>query len=448
MRIPNRYHVASGSFEAGKTQDRCLQAFLGTCVGVAIVDTVAGIGGLIHILLPEPIGLGSVSQPEKYATTAMPLFIKQLIDLGGARENMKAVVAGGALVEPLTSQDIHLDIGGRTVETVYSVLKEAGIAIDRSETGGFFTCSILLDMQSWECRIEPAGFDAVVDVAEVSSPTLPDIWRAIESIQPIPQVALKVLRIITEDAYDIDKVAEEVKKDQVISARTIKLCNSAMFAKRQEVASLDHALVYLGQEPFIKLVISAAVESYYNQCGNGYSLCRGGLYHHAIGTALVAETIAGLTNDTLPAIAYTAGLLHDIGKVVLDQYITSAYPLLYRGLHDNTADLIEVETKILGMDHTYAGGILAEKWSLPAPLIDAIRFHHRPEESRGDRPLTTVVYLADLLMCRFHSGLELERMRAHGLDDYLATLDLSTAQFQTLVDLIPQGVLEPAGGRN
>jgi putative nucleotidyltransferase with HDIG domain len=133
---------------------------------------------------------------------------------------------------------------------------------------------------------------------------------------------LKVLRIIDDGAYDIGKVADEVKKDQVISARTIQLCNSAMFTKRSDVVSLDHALVFLGQELFLKLVISAAVQSYYNQSGNGYSLCKGGLYHHAIGTAMIAEKIAATTGKAVPGVAYTAGLLHDIGKVVLDQYIT------------------------------------------------------------------------------------------------------------------------------
>jgi putative nucleotidyltransferase with HDIG domain len=439
----HRSNVASGSFEVGETQDRLLQAFLGTCVGVAIIDTVAGVGGLNHLLLPEPVSIGGTDQPEKYATTGMPLFIKQLMDRGATSKNMKAVVAGGALVGPLTPQDMNLDIGGRTAEKVYKALHGAGIAVERSETGGFFTCRIELDMKHWECRIEPFGFDAAATPIPESAPVISDIQQAIESIRPIPQVALKVLRIIQDGTYDIGKVAEEVKKDQVISARTIQLCNSAMFAKRHEVVSLDHALVFLGQELFIKLVISAAVQSYYHQSGNGYSLCKGGLYHHAIGTAMIAEKIVGLTKNIAPAVAYTAGLLHDIGKVVLDQYISAAYPMLYREFQNKTADLIGAETRILGMDHTRVGGLLAEKWSLPAPLVDVIRFHHQPEESHSDRSLTTIVYLADLLMSRFHSGLELERMGAAKLADRMASLELFPSHFQTLVDLIPKKVFAP-----
>jgi putative nucleotidyltransferase with HDIG domain len=239
-------------------------------------------------------------------------------------------------------------------------------------------------------------------------------------------------------------VAGEVKKDQVISARTIQLCNSAMFTKRHDVVSVDHALVFLGQDLFIKLVISAAVQSYFSQSGNGYSLCKGGLYHHAIGTAMIAEKIAAITEKALPGVAYTAGLLHDIGKVVLDQYITDAYPMLYREFQDRQSEIIDVETRVLGMDHTRVGEILAQKWSLPTPLANAIRFHHRPEENKHDHPLTTIVYLADLLMSRFHAGLELERMGTNHLADHLSQLDLASRKLYDLVDLIPEKVFKPA----
>lgn len=443
MGTPRKSHIASGAFEVGRTQSRLLQAYLGTCVGVAVFDATAGVGGLLHLLLPEPVSSYSKDQPEKYATTGVPLFLKALFELGATPENMQAVVAGGALVGPLSSMDMSLDIGGRTAEKVYLALHSHAIAVERSETGGFFTCCLELDMQHWQCDIQPAGFDAAGSSAAKPPPTPSDIQQVIESVRPIPQVALKVLRIIESSAYDIGKVAEEVKKDQVISAKTIQLCNSALFSKRQDVMSLDHALVYLGRDQFVKLVISAAVQSFYDQCGNGYSLCKGGLYHHAIGTAMIAERIGRLTHIAAPDVAYIAGLLHDIGKVVLDQYIVGAYPLLYREFQAQTVDLIEVETKVLGLDHTRAGGMLAEKWSLPAPLIDAIQFHHQPEESRSDKSLTTIIYLADLLMSRFHSGLELERMGAARLAERLASLNLSTSQFQTLVDIIPKKVFAP-----
>lgn len=445
MGVLRKEHVASGSFMTGVTQPRLLQAFLGTCVGVAIVDETAGIGGLIHLLLPEPINPHNVDCPEKYATTGMPMFVEQLVESGARPENMRAVIAGGALVGPLTSCDMNLDIGGRTVDTVMDVLRQKKIAVVASETGGFFTCTLELDMQRWQWDIRPAGFDVPGTQPGKPSPTASDIATAIESVRPIPQVALKVLRIMQKGDYDIGKIAEEVKTDQVISARTIQLCNSALFSKSRDVASLDHALVFLGRELFLKLVISAAVNSYYSQCGNGgYSLCKGGLYHHAVGTALIAEKIASATGKQEPAIAYTAGLLHDIGKVVLDHYIVGTYPMLYREFQDRQAELIDVENRVLSMDHPRTGELLAKQWSLPDGLTEAIRFHHDPEKSHGNRTLTTIVYLADLLMSRFHIGLELERMGTDNLADHLARLDLPATQFANLVDMIPLNVFQPA----
>ncbi|WP_319526399.1 HDOD domain-containing protein [uncultured Desulfosarcina sp.] len=445
MKTHRKDHVASGSFVAGGTQPRLLQAFLGTCVGVAIVDETAGIGGLIHLLLPEPINLQSVDCPHKYASTGIPIFIAELVELGAHPENMRAVVAGGALVGPLAPRDMNLDIGGRTADTVMDILRQKKIAVVASETGGFFTCTLELDMQNWRWHIRPAGFDVPATQPGMPSPAALDIAMAIESVRPIPQVALKVLRIMQEGEYDIGKIAEEVKTDQVISARTIQLCNSALFSKSREVCSLDHALVFLGQELFLKLVISAAVNSYYSQCGNGgYSLCKGGLYHHAVGTAMIAEKIAAMTGKQAPAVAYTAGLLHDIGKVVLDHYIAGTYPMLYREFQDRQAELIDVENRILSMDHPRTGEMLARQWSLPDGLTEAIRFHHDPEKSNGDRTLTTIVYLADLLMSRFHTGLELERLGTDNLTNHLSRLDLPANRFDSLVDLIPLEVLQPA----
>jgi len=444
MGMSRKYHVASGAFEVGGRQPRLLQAFLGTCVGVALFDRTAGVGGLIHLLLPEPPGSFTVDHPEKYASTGMPLFVNRLKTLGAVTENMSAVIAGGALVGPLTQQDINLDIGGRTVEKALEGLDAEGIEVVSSETGGFFTCCIELDMQTWACRIKPVGLDAEDTHAAAPSPSLGDIRQAIEAIRPVPQVALSVMRIIDTGSYDIGRIAEEVKKDQVISARTIQLCNSAMFAKRRDVASLDHALVFLGQELFLKLVISAAVESYYSQCGNGYSLCKGGLYHHAVGTAFVAEMIATITGKVEPPVAYTAGLMHDIGKVVLDQYITGTYPMLYREFQDRQSELIAAEKRILGMDHTHIGGILAKSWALPDQLTEVIQHHHHPEESVAFGALTTIVYLADLIMSRFHTGLELERMHTGNLMDHMDRLDLSSNRFGDLVDQVPPTVFEPA----
>ena len=169
----------------------------------------------------------------------------------------------------------------------------------------------------------------------------------------------------------------------------------------------------------------------------------GGIYHHANGTAIITEKLARLTQRVSPTLAYTGGLLHDIGKVVLDQYIGSALPFFYRELQ-NEVDFLELEKKHLGVNHMEVGSQLAEKWSFPESLVDTILHHHYPENGTQNPELTHMVYIADFLMSRFHAGLELEHINADKFVSRFERIGLSISQFQEIVDLIPIKIFEPS----
>jgi putative nucleotidyltransferase with HDIG domain len=432
-----RYHVTAGSYYVDNAKSIILHAYLGTCVAVVLYDTEAKIGGLIHLLLPEPISSDEAFHPGKYASTGFPIFLKALYDAGASPKKLKAWIAGGALVGPLENYDMELDIGGRTVERVMQFIADEKIQIEKSETGGFFTCRLSVNMQTWNCCIKPIGIDKLKTYINIKKPTVKKIDRAIRDLRPIPQVALKILRMINEDLYEIDDLAEEIRKDQVLSAKTLQLCNSAIFSSRKKIESLEHAVVMLGQHLLLKFVVSASLNNFFDQCGMGYSLCKGGIYHHAIGTAIIAEKLAGLTGKISPSLAYTAGLLHDIGKVVLDQYIYADFPLFYRQLNEERKNLIEVEKNELGIDHTEVGGDLAYSWSLPESLVETIRYHHKPENTVQNTELVHIVYLADLLMSRFNPCFELERLNAEPLASRLETIGFSIDSFPEIVDFIP-----------
>jgi putative nucleotidyltransferase with HDIG domain len=419
-----------------------LEAYLGTCVGVALYDPVAGVGGLIHLLLPEPANTDDSFQPEKYASTGFPPFVQALYDQGATADNLKACIAGGALVGPVNDSDFAMDIGGRTTERVMQLIKAEHIQVDKLETGGFFTCRLEIDLDTGNFVIEPAGSDKLAENVDVTVPEPREIGRAIKDLQPIPQIALKILRIIHSEDYEIQNISEEIRKDQVISAKTLQLCNSAIFASSKKIESLEHALVMLGQHLLLKLVISTSLNNFFNQIDMGYSLCKGGIYHHALGTAVIADQLATLTGQADSSVAYTAGLLHDIGKVALDQFIHSGFPLFYRECQQGEKNFSDVEKQLLGTDHTEVGAELALNWSFPESLIETIRHHHQPENATRHDSLVHTVYLADLLMSRFHTGLEMERLDTERLASRLAVIGLSMADFPKLIDQIPIKVLE------
>jgi len=437
-----RYYVPTGSYYIGKSTPLMLKASLGTCVGVVLFDPKNQVGGLIHLLLDKPPLHVDNQALTKYATTGLPIFFEALLALGASPKHLIAWVAGGALVGPLHKYDFEFDVGGRTTECVVNFLVEKQIRIKKSETGGFFTCSLNLNMQTWESTIEPIVFENITPKGhtQISSPD--EIKNSISNLLPIPQVALKILRLISEDDYDISLLGAEIKQDQVLSARTLKLCNSAFFKKRTKIETMNYALAYLGQKMLVKFIISSALNPFFDQTDMGYSLCKGGLYHHAVGTAIIAEKIAEKTGKANTSLAYTGGLLHDIGKVVLDQFIQGSLPLFYRQLFEEGQYSPEVEKNIFGIDHMETGNLLAQQWFFPESLKEVIKYHHMPEDAVHYKDLVHIIYLADLLMSRFNVGLEIERLNTGMLAQRLDKLELSIKSFQDIVDMIPAKALE------
>ncbi len=433
-----REHVPSGNFRAKKTTQIILQAFLGTCVGVALYDTIAQVGGIIHILLPEPPSTMVPEYPEKYASTGLPLFLDKLKKMGADVKNLKATVAGGALVGPVTYQDINLDIGGRSTEIVISILEKEKIEILETETGGFFTCTLELNMKTGTSAIKPAWHGKDCTDLNYSIPSKDEITEIIKKLQPIPQTALKILRMVQSEEYEIKAIADELSVDQVLSARTLRLCNSAMFSGRIEIETLNDAVILLGESILVQSIITAAVKSYYNQTGQtGYSLCKGGLFFHALGCAMTAEKIADTTKQVSPHKAYAAGLLHDIGKVVLDQYIAGVYPMFFRGINRDGSHSIDMEKQFFGATHCDTGAFLARKWNFPNSLIEVILFHHNPDKSMKHKKMVSIVYLADLLMSIFNTRLELENINAEHITTALNTIGLTMDELPGIIDSIP-----------
>ncbi|MCP4159951.1 MAG: HDOD domain-containing protein [Deltaproteobacteria bacterium] len=434
-----REHIFSGSFVVSTEKSVVYESLLGTCVGVAAYDKKNRSGGLLHILLPEPISYTHVDEPAKFATTALPIFLNELVKQGSAFENLEVVIAGGALVGPVSMQDINLDIGGRTIEIVKGILAQQNISVIKSETGGFFSCNLSLDMSCGEFSITPKTIYTMSGAGH-KIPAKEEIDYAFEKLQPIPQVALKILRMVNDGYYSIENIAEEVKKDQVITAKIIKLCNSSFFAMKREIDSLDDALSIIGMDKLIKIIISNSVKKFYNQSSSGYSLCMGGLFHHAVGTSAIAEGLAKKTEIVSPGVAYTAGLLHDLGGVMLDQFFNKSKPFFYREFEKSEA-IASVENNVFGINHLEIGKKIAKSWNFPSPLVDVIMYHHDPEKAQRNKELVNIIYIADFIMERFSRGVFADQ-NPKSLEYCLKSLNLTMDSIPEIVEMIPSKTVD------
>jgi len=435
--------VGSGEFFVGKTNQKIYKAFLGSCIGVVLIDKTAGIAGLYHILLPEPPGKGAVQESEKYASTGMPLFLEAMYNAGAKRENITAYVGGGALVGSVSLLDLRLDIGGQTAEVVEKYLALEKVIVKQIETGGYLASQVTLDMAKLECVIEPIisqhhlFYETSVEKKEF------DLNTALEAVRPIPQIALKVIRMINSPSDSLSHIAEEVKQDQVLTGKVLQLSNSAYISPGRKIESIDKALVFLGEKRVLLLTLSVFTEIFYQQADQGYSLIKGGLFRHALGVAYVAEKIAKLTKIVKGDHAYTAGLLHDIGKTVLDQFLASDYPLFYRKvLEDVNRPLLQVEKELFGYSHTELGEKLSVRWGLPDSLTEAIAYHHHPEKSKAAAKLTNITFLANTLFSAFRSGVSLNIMDSISLEENLKSLNLNHETLKEIIDNIEWNKME------
>jgi putative nucleotidyltransferase with HDIG domain len=403
-------------------------------------DREAGVGGMIHLLLPHAPFMDEISQPERYASTGMPLFTQALCEAGAKASRMEASVAGGALVGPVSTQDLRLDIGGQIMDVVEIYLKLDKIPVTKLETGGYLGCCLQLNLANGNCQILPAAVSPKRSNQANGREEAEQVRLDPSRISSIPQIALKILRILEEKFYSIDDLAAQVRQDQVLSLKVLNYCNSAAVSPRDQVDSLDRALVILGEKEFLNIALSMAMQNFFQQSERGYSLAKGSLYRHAVGTAKVAERLAVFTGKASPKSAYMAGLVHDVGKVALDQFVADRYPLFYRKTQAEGEFLLDAELQTMGMDHTQAGTMLAEHWRLPANLRDVIAHHHRPDQAQCDPDLVFLVHLADQLMSRFALGREIGCLDYGLTSDHLERLGLSNSQFAEVVDLMPQVV--------
>ncbi len=150
------HFVNSGTYVVSTKKSESLEAYVGSCVGVTLCDRKAGVGGLFHVLLPEPPSQDPAWHPEVSATAGMPIFIRALCELGAKKERLVACIAGGALIDPVSRADLVLDIGGRTADAVELILQNEKIPVLKSEIGGYFSWCINLDLKTWETSIVPA----------------------------------------------------------------------------------------------------------------------------------------------------------------------------------------------------------------------------------------------------------------------------------------------------
>jgi len=225
----------------------------------------------------------------------------------------------------------------------------------------------------------------------------------VEEFPTLPIIVTKVIEVCENEDSEVDDLAEVISKDQSITARILKLANSAYYGYLRKVNTISKAVTILGFDTIKSLSISASVFDTFKKIKSNYYFDRCQFWIHSIGVAVIARQIARHLKIKDIEIAFLNGLLHDIGKLFFESYYIAQYEEVMKEVTVNRCLIREAEIKVLGVSHNEVGGWLTNRWKFPPELVNPIQFHHEidkcPEEYRY---LASIIQLADNI-CRIHN---------------------------------------------
>jgi HD-like signal output (HDOD) protein len=247
--------------------------------------------------------------------------------------------------------------------------------------------------------------------------------RDAQALAPLPATATRLIALVSNEDWDLDDVVQVVSLDPAITGRLLRVANSAASAAASRISTVADAVMRMGGGTVAQIATAAAVRGTIDAPLPVYGLAEGALWRHSVASALGVECLRAKSKVRVPPEAFTAALLHDIGKLVLGRRLL---PESVRGVDAARSAGqvfgIAAENEVLGVNHAELGGLIAQHWRLPETIRLAISHHHVPEEVDVESAVVTVhaVHLADRLATAIGAGFggvsatceELEAQRA------------------------------------
>ncbi len=220
----------------------------------------------------------------------------------------------------------------------------------------------------------------------------------LKSLPTLPTVVAKISRMVESADTSAEELGKIISTDQVLAAKVLQLINSPIYGFPGRISSVTHGVVLLGFNVIKSLVLTASVFDIMIERMQG-------LWEHSIGCAGIAVRIARRFPSLDPEEVSTAGLLHDLGKVVISSQIPDEFQKIIDCVKNEKRYFIECEREIIGTDHAKIMRWVVKDWNLPLALVEPILYHHTPILSRNAPLQTAVVHLSDILVKAWGYGL-------------------------------------------
>lgn len=244
-----------------------------------------------------------------------------------------------------------------------------------------------------------------------NAPVLPNVEeqliQRIRDIPSLPSVVDHILSLMNNPETPASRISDLIAFDPGLTSKVLRMVNSAAYGVQRHISSIQHGIMILGFNTVRGIVLSASVLKLFDGKSHPGGLDHEAFWWHSTATALAAQAIAKQKKLPIFNEAFTAGMLHDIGKLVLDVYFSKQYLPILKQAHIVHGDAFyAIETDLMDTNHGNVGARLGEKWKLPKPIIDVIEHHHHPDQATENEMLVHVVCVANdfARLAAYHNG--------------------------------------------
>ena len=211
--------------------------------------------------------------------------------------------------------------------------------------------------------------------------TAHEIVANLKNLAPVSPASIRLVTLLDQDNQENAEVIDILKCDNVLTAKVLRMCNSPYYGFTESIASIDQAVLMLGYDKIVRIVLALCFGGVMGVPLDSYAFGTTDLWHHSFVTAMAAEILAqdGLVANVEPSTAFTTGLLHDIGKLALNQVLAPDLISILRYQIDvHGLSRVEAERQTLGTDHAEVGACMLRAWKLPSEIVEGVARHHQP----------------------------------------------------------------------
>ena len=245
-----------------------------------------------------------------------------------------------------------------------------------------------------------------------------DVVKNLKKLYPMPHVTYKARKLINSVNAGFQEIGNILKTDPALAARIMKVANSAYYGMSGKISSLHHASTLLGGRTLIQIITLVSQSKALGRSLKGYDIQSGDMWKHSLQAAVCANILSVKRSPEEEEDSFFAGLMHDSGKIILDGYVVEREQIFNRYMITSQAGFLRAEQRILGFDHAHTGYELCLKWNLPEKLAYAIKYHHNPVASGGNK-LAYILFIADYMAKFDQDGDEKDMSKVYSSLEFL-----------------------------